>query len=102
MALIVMLVPPAVYVEVWPVVHSCVLMMCCDEASCVLLKKELNISNLKKSIILFSVGRMMLHHNTSLEHNYGQLAKPLHIQQVEQALQLEPLFPVSRGNVVIR
>lgn len=34
----------------------------------------------------------MLHHNTSLEHNYGQLAKPLHIQQVEQALQLEPFL----------
>lgn len=35
----------------------------------------------------------MLHHNTSLEHNYGQsLAKPLHIQQVEQALKLEPFL----------
>lgn len=30
---------------------------------------------------------------TSLEHNYGQkLSKPLHIQYVEHALQLEPLM----------
>lgn len=34
----------------------------------------------------------MLQHSTSLEHNYGQLAKPLHVQQVEQALRLEPFL----------
>ena len=39
----------------------------------------------------FRIEKMAYH--AALEHNYGQqLAKPLHFQQIEEALQLEPFL----------
>ena len=41
---------------------------------------------------LFAGARRPMSADSNLEHNYGQLSRPLHVQQLESALRLGPFL----------